>query len=702
MKFIKPSASINRQFHKGVEKMRTQPAILLIIAAIFLSPAAVCQNIQKQAKPIDPANIDTSIRPCDDFFRYANGNWLRNNPIPAAYDQWGSFNVLNEQNSDILHEILIDAADDKLAPEGSNRRKIGDFFFAAMDSAAIEKTGWQPIEADLKIISAIKNMDDVRKELSREHSMNIRPLFEFGSEQDPKNSAAVIGEIHQGGIGLPERDYYFAGDQRSKYIREEYVKHMTAMFRLVGDDEKKASAAARSVMKFETRLAKASRRLADLRDPEKNYNKMSQQQLSKLAPSLRLKRFFVETGWTGPDSVDVGQPEFFKEVNAMLGSVAVSEWKNYLRWTIITTSDDALSSPFVDESFRFWGTIMRGTKEMQPRWKRVRGVVDRSMGEALGELFVAKEFPPEAKTRALELVKNIREALRQHIMAITWMDDSTRQAAIKKLDVINVKIGYPDKWRDYSKLMINRSSYLENIRRAGHFNIQRRIDKIGKPVDRTEWLMAPQIVNAYYDPSMNEIVFPAGILQPPFFDFKADDAVNYGGIGAVIGHEISHGFDDQGSKFDAYGNLKMWWTPETRKKFDERTAVLAKQFDAIVPIDSLHINGEATLGENIGDLGGIAIAYTALENTLRGKPKELIDGFTPEQRFFLSFAQVWRRNVRPERLQMQIKTDVHSPAEFRVNGIFPNFQAFYDAFGCSENSRMYIAPDKRARIWNLE
>ena len=345
---------------------------------------------------------------------------------------------------------------------------------------------------------------------------------------------------------------------------------------------------------------------------------------------------------------------------------------------------------------------MSGTKEMQPRWKRIREVIDESMGEALGEVYVAKEFPPEAKIRALELVKNIKASLREHIIAITWMDDTTKQAALKKLDAIAVKIGYPDKWRDYSKLSIDRTSYLENIRRAAHFALEREINKIGKPVDRTEWGMTPPTVNAYYNHSMNEIVFPAGILQPPFFNFKADDAVNYGGIGVVIGHEISHGFDDQGSKFDAEGNLKVWWTSETRKKFDERTTVLAKQFDAVVPIDSLHINGTATLGENIGDLGGLAIAYTALENTLTEKTREMVDGFTPEQRFFISYAQIWRRNVRPERLRMQLKTDVHSPAEFRVNTSLPNLQAFYDAFGCGTNGAMYLSPEKRALIWNLK
>ncbi|HTR81220.1 MAG TPA: M13 family metallopeptidase [Bacteroidota bacterium] len=662
---------------------------------------AASQDITPQAKPLDPANMDLSVKPCDDFFHYANGNWIKKNTIPPAYDSWGSFNILAEQNNEVLKGILESAATDSTAPEGSNEKKIGDFYAAGMDSAAIEALGWKPIAPELTQIASLKDRHDVEKELAFLHSMNLRPVFGFGSEQDPKNSTEVIGEIHQGGIGLPDRDYYFAQDERSKKIREEYVIHMTKMFELVGDDSSTASWEANSVMSSETRLAKASRRRVDLRDPDKNYNKMSQEQLASLAPAIDWKKFFVEAGWANPGNVDVGQPEFFKEVNTMMDSLSVADWKSYFRWRVISSAANALSSPFVEESFRF-RSLLTGTKEMQPRWKRIRAMVDGSMGEAVGEVYVAKAFPPEAKTRALEMVHNIKEALREHIKAITWMDDSTKDAALKKLDAIMVKIGYPDKWRDYSKLEISRSSFADDLRRSSEFAMRREIDKIGKPVDRTEWGMTPQTVNAYYNPAMNEIVFPAGILQPPFFDFRADDAVNYGGMGVVIGHEISHGFDDQGSKFDANGNLKMWWTEGTRKQFDERTAVLAKEFDGFVPIDSLHINGRQTLGENIGDLGGLSIAYTALENAIKGKKVEPIDGFTPEQRFFLSYAQLWRSLNRPERLRLQIKTDVHAPAEYRVNGPLRNLQAFYDAFGCGTDGKMYLPPDKRALIWNLQ
>ncbi len=674
------------------------PKAIILTAALFL---VLGQNMHAQTKPIDPANMDTTVKPCDDFFHYVNGNWLKKNPIPAAYNQWGSFTILQENNGEVLHAILEDAKNDAAAPAGSNKHKIGDFYASGMDSAAIEALGWKPIAEDLQRVDAVKDEAGLKAAITYLYSKTYPILFGFGSEQDPKNSVEVIGELHQGGLGLPERNYYFAEDPRSKTIREEYVKHIAAMFVLIGQDEAAASKAAESVFTFETRMAKASRPLVDLRDPEKNYNKMTQEQLASLSPSMDWKRFFVDIGWKNPGVVDVGQPEFIKEVGSMLDSASISDWKNYLRWKIVSSAAFGLSSPFVAESFHFNSTILSGVKEMQPRWKRIRSVIDRLMGEALGQVYVAKAFPPEAKARALDMIKNIKEALGQHINALPWMDNATKKAALKKLDAIMIKIGYPDKWRDYSALTIDRTSYAGNFACASKFLYQFEIDKIGKPVDRTEWGMTPPTVNAYYNPSMNEIVFPAGILQPPFFDFTADDAVNYGGIGVVIGHEISHGFDDEGSKFDAEGNLKEWWSPETRKQFDERTGTLADQFDRFIPIDSLHINGKATLGENIGDLGGLAISYTALQNSLKGKKAALIDGFTPNQRFYISFGQIWRRNVRPEQLRRQLKTDVHSPAEYRVNGSLSNLQTFFDAFGGDSSSAMYLAPAKRALIWNL-
>ena len=674
--------------------------IRCLLPALFVTNAVLAQNLNIQSKPIDPKNMDRSVKPCDNFNRYANGTWLSTNEIPAAFSQWGSFTELAERNNEVLHGILEESAQDRNAPKGSNRQKIGDFYATGMDSAAMESLGWKPIEGDLTRIDAITSTAGVQNELARLHTIGVGGLFGFGSGQDLKNSTEVIGQLSQGGLGMPDRDYYVAEDDRSKKLREEYVAHIAAMFKLTGLDEAKALETSNSIMALETRLAKSSRTRVERRDPDKNYNKMSQKDLAALTPALEWNQFFVALGWQNPGDVNVGQPEFFKEVNAMLKEVPLQQWKHYLKWRVINGGAPALSSAFVNENFRFYGTTLTGTKELQPRWKRIRNVTDGLLGEALGELYVAKAFPPKAKARALEMVNNLKTAMREHIGKLEWMDDATKKAAVKKLDAFGVKIGYPDKWRDYTSLDIDRTSYLENIRRAAQFAFRFNINKIGKPVDKTEWGMTPPTVNAYYSATRNEIVFPAGILQPPFFDFNADDAVNYGGMGAVIGHEISHGFDDQGSKFDADGNLKMWWSPETRKKFDERTAVLVRQFDSYVAIDTMHINGKLTLGENIGDLGGLAIAYTALKNASMGKKADLIDGFTPEQRFFLSWAQVWRRNVRPEQLRLQVKTDPHSPAEFRVVGPLVNLQEFYDAFNCGQEETMFLVAEKRAKVWN--
>ncbi|MEP0822750.1 MAG: M13 family metallopeptidase [Ignavibacterium sp.] len=668
----------------------------LLLFLVIITASATGQ----QTKPLDPANMDLTINPCDNFYYYANGTWLKNTPIPSEYSSWGSFTELAEKNNEVLKEILEAAAMDTRAPKGSNVQKVGDFYATGMDSAAIEALGWKPIEGDLRRIDAIATTDDLQTELARLHASGVGGVFGFFSGIDAKNSTQVIAQISQGGLGLPDRDFYFEQDQKSRDIREQYLKHVAAMFRLIGLDERTAEENAKTVMTFETRLAKASRTRVERRDPDKNYNKMTQQQLAELSPNFRWAAFFETVGSPDPRDVNVGQPEFLKEVDAMLVEAPLNDWKVYLRWRVLRNAAPALSSPFVDENFRFYGMILTGAKELQPRWKRIRAVINGLLGEALGEMYVAKAFPPEAKAKAMEMVNNLKGAMREHILKLDWMDDSTKSAALRKLNSFGVKIGYPDKWRDYSGLHVDRKSYFENLRRASEFNTAYNLGKIGKPVDKTEWGMTPPTVNAYYSATRNEIVFPAGILQPPFFDFQADDAVNYGGMGAVIGHEISHGFDDQGSKFDADGNLRMWWTAETRKKFEERTAVLGAQFDGYMVLDSLRVNGKLTMGENIGDLGGLALAYTALMNSLKGKSVGLIDGFTPQQRFFLSWAQVWRRNARPEQVRLQVKTDPHSPAEFRTNGPVVNMQEWYDAFGCGPEGKMYVPAEKRAKIWN--
>lgn len=657
-------------------------------------------GLSQQYKALDPANMDLNVKPCDNFYYYSNGTWLKNTQIPAAFSSWGSFTELAEKNNEVLREILEDAAKESKAKRGSSIQKVGDFYATGMDSAAIESLGWKPIEADLKRIDALKDLEAVQVELARLQSMGVGGLFGFFSSIDAKNSSQVIGQLSQGGLGLPDRDYYLEQDEKSKKNREDYLAHVAAMFRLTGTDVAASVANAQTIMAFETRLAKASRTRVERRDPDKNYNKMTQQQLAELSPGFKWTRFFETVGWRTPGDVNVGQPDFFKEVSTMVSEIPLADWKVYLKWRLVNAAAPGLSSAFVSENFKFYGTTLTGAKELQPRWKRIRGVIDNLLGEVLGEMYVAKAFPPEAKAKALEMVNNLKDAMREHILKLDWMDDSTKAAAQKKLNSFGVKIGYPDKWRDYSKLDVDRKSYFGNLRRAAAFDVTFNLNKIGRPIDKSEWGMTPPTVNAYYSATRNEIVFPAGILQHPFFDFKADDAVNYGGMGAVIGHEISHGFDDQGSKFDADGNLKMWWTADTRKKFEERTAVLGAQFDSYTVLDSLHVNGKLTMGENIGDLGGLALAYTALVNSLRGKETTKIDGFTPEQRFFLSWAQVWRRNNRPEQLRLQVKTDPHSPSEFRTNGPMANMQEWYDAFACSPDGKMYLAADKRAKIWN--
>jgi putative endopeptidase len=674
---------------------------MCLFLLVFLMPLAAIEARQgtQRAPALDPKNMDLSVKPCVDFYQYANGNWLKNNPIPPEFSRWGSFSELAEKNNLVVKEILEEAAHDTKAEKGSNAQKIGDFYFTGMDSAKIESMGWKPIEQDLKRIEAINDMAGVQNQIARFHVYGLGGVFGLFANQDQKNSTMMIPHLSQGGLGLPDRDYYVSDDAKLKKNREDYTAHIVAMFKLIGDDAATAAKEAMTILAFETRLAKASFTRVERRDPEKNYNKMTQVQLAELTPDFKWDQFFVAVGLANPGDVNVGQPPFFKEVNAMMKEVPLSDWKTYLRWRIVSNAANALSSAFVNESFHFHGTILTGAKELQPRWKRISQLVNGTMGEALGELYVAKAFSPQAKARAKEMVNNLFASMREHIMGLDWMDETTRAAALNKLSSFGVKIGYPDKWRDYSSLTIDRSSYLQNLRRVSEFNFRFNLAKVGKAPDPTEWGMTPPTVNAYYSPTRNEIVFPAGILQPPFFNPDADDAVNYGGMGAVIGHEISHGFDDQGSKYDALGNLKMWWTPETRKKFDERTGLVVQQFDGYTAIDSLHVIGKLTLGENIGDFAGLSIAFTALEKALAGKPKHMIDGFTPEQRFFLAWAQIWRTNSTPEALRLQVRTDPHSPARFRTNGPLSNIPEFYEAFGCSEGSEMVRATSVRPKIW---
>ncbi|MEP6686236.1 MAG: M13 family metallopeptidase [Verrucomicrobiota bacterium] len=657
-------------------------------------------KIEKDPPAFDLKNMDTSVKPSDDFYTYANGTWLKKNPIPPEESRWGSFNALIEKNNDALRVVAEKAsktkADPKLAPEV---QKVGDYYASGMDEKAINAAKAKPLADEFKRIEEIKDKDGLLKEIAHLHNLGVTAFFGFTSGQDDKESTMVIAQAFQGGLGMPDRDYYTKDDDASKKLRAEYVAHVTKMLTLLGEPADAAAAHAKTVMTLETSLAKPARTKVELRDPQKNYNKMKQADLQSLTSDWNWADYFKEMNLTEPGDINVGQPDFFKEANQVFASTSLDDWKTYLRWHLVHDTAAQLSSDFVNEDFKFFGSTLTGAKQLKPRWKRVVTSTDQALGEALGKLYVAENFPPESKARMIELVKNIQEAMSDSIKSRDWMDDATKQEALKKLAAFTVKIGYPDKWRDYSTLKIDRGPYVSNAARASIFETDRELKKIGKPVDRSEWGMTPPTVNAYYNPHMNEIVFPAGILQPPFFNAKADDAINYGGIGAGIAHEVSHGFDDEGRQYDAVGNLRDWWTPESAAKYKERADKIVKQYAEYEPLPGQHINGELTQGENIADDGGVKLAYAALQKALAGKPREKIDGFTPEQRFFLGWAQVWRANIREEALRLRLNTDPHSPTKYRCNGPLSNTPEFQKAFNLPDNCPMVRPADKRVSIW---
>jgi predicted metalloendopeptidase len=645
----------------------------------------------------DTANLDKTCKPCDDFYRFAMGGWMKSNPIPPEYPSWGTFAQLADKNQQNLRQILDDAVNAQAAP-GSNEQKIGDFYASCMDTTAIDAAGIKPLEPELGRIAGIKSVADLEAEMERLQSIGVGAFFRFGSNQDAKDSTRVIGGAFQGGLGLPEREYYLKEDDKSKQLREAYTKHVAKLLELLGDPTDKSAAEAATILKIETALATASMKNTDLRDPNKTYHKMMLADLKTLTPTFSWEAYFKAAGHPELKEINVGQPDFFKALDTQLTATPIDDWKTYLRWQLVNAAAPGLPEKFVAEDFDFRGKTLTGAKEIQPRWKRCVQATDRVLGEALGQVYVQKYFPPQAKARALEMVHNLIAALRDDLQTLPWMGPDTRTQATAKLEAFAVKIGYTDKWRDYSALEINRRSYAENQLRGAEFEFARRLNKIGKPVDRTEWGMTPPTVNAYNNSSMNEIVFPAGILQPPFYDPKADDAVNYGGMGAVIGHEITHGFDDHGSKFDAQGNLKDWWSPEDLKNFKARAACVSDQFDAYVVDGDLHENGKLVLGESIADLGGLTIAYAAYEKSLAGKPRPPEkDGFTPEQRFFLGWAQVWGANERIEFARLMANTNPHPLARFRGNGPLSNMAAFAKAFGCKKGESM--VREQACKIW---
>jgi putative endopeptidase len=685
-----------------------------IAAAVLISlvPASPAGQSTQNAKPpaqaaarethgLDMADFDRKCKPCEDFYHFVNGGWLANpkNQIPPAYPSWGVANVLDERNHEVLHGILEQAAADKSAVPGSIEQKIGDFYASCMDTAKIDAAGIHPLDGEFAAIAKISDVASLETEVAHLQSVGVGAMFEFGSTQDFQNSSEQTGEVDQGGLGLPDRDYYTKTDDKSIEIRHQYLDHVTKMFTLMGDAPDRAGAEAETVMDIETALAKASKTEVELRDPEANYHRMGVPELAALTPSFGWPAYFREIDFPGIRVVNAAQPDFLKALNGMLTSVSIANWKTYLRWHLIHGSAPYISKPFVDENFDFFGHTLSGTTEQLPRWRRCVTATDRELGEALGQKYVAMAFPPESKRSALDMVHNLIAALHADIETLPWMSAPTKAQALTKLNAVMLKIGYPDKWRDYSAYEVDRGPYVLNVFHGDTFAFRYDLNKIGKPVDRGEWDMTPPTVNAYYNPQNNEIVFPAGILQPPFFDAQADDALNYGAMGAIIGHELTHGFDDEGRQFDEKGNLRDWWTPEDAKNFEDRANCIVKQFDGYVVEGDLHENGKLVVGESIADLGGLVIAHAALEKALEGKPKTPIDGFTPDQRFFVAYARAWAENVRSEFARMETNVDPHPQAQFRVLGPLSNLPEFASAFDCKPGDPYVRPADQRCRIW---
>lgn len=675
----------------------TKPLLIASCLLLSISSPSFAENDPK-GKGFDQSEMDKTIDPSTDFYHYAVGSWIKANPIPAEYSRWGCFEELVERNNVILKQILEKAAA-KNATKGSIVQKVGSFYKAGMDSAKIEKNGISPISSTLMKIGMINSKQGLYDMLAFLQLNVGSPCFNLFGEADAQNSEKVIAWLYQGGLGLPDRDYYVNDDPDSKEIRAKYIKYISRMFLHLGLPKTEADKNAETVMRIETQMAQSSMTRVELRDPVKTFNKMSLAKLSETAPGFDWSYFFSSMGVKNPGDINVSQPEFFKKIGQMMASVPIDDWKIYFKWNLLRYSADYLSSVFVNEKFDFEGKFLNGVKQMQPRWKRVLQSTDAMLGEALGQLYVKENFTPQAKERALNIVHNLLAAMKERIEAVDWMSDATKQQALTKLASFGVKIGYPDKWMDYTDFNVNENSYYENIMQGNLFLTKDNLSKIGKSVDRTKWEMTPQTVNAYYNPLKNEIAFPAGILQPPFYDPQADDAINYGAMGAVIGHEITHGFDDQGRQYDAKGNIKEWWTEEDNKKFNEKAKLIVDQFNSYMPVDTNRINGELTQGENIADLGGLTVSLTAFKKTDQYKNNVVIDGFTPEQRMFLSWAQVWRGSIRKENLLRRLKTDPHSPSEYRVIGPLSNLPEFIKAFNIKENSVMARPENKRVKIW---
>lgn len=638
----------------------------------------------------DPKNLDTSVKPCQNFYQYAVGGWLKAHPIPADRPRWGTFNELLDRNQEILKGILEQAAAHP-GPAGSVEQKIGDFYATGMDTAAIDAAGLTPLEPLLDQIDAIQTPEDVQKVLAELHKHGVNAYFNFYSQQDLQNSRLVIGGVTQAGLGMPDRDYYFRPDDEK--TRSEYHAHLDKMLGLAGWNAQQGNA----IYDLEKSLAEASYDKVKMRDPSNVYHPTDLAGLAKLTPHFDWKAYFQRMGHPELTSVNVEVPEFFQRFDQLLTQTPIELQKDYLRWQLLDAMAPYLSQPIELEDYHFSSEVLAGTQAQLPRWKRIVTYTDRMLGEALGQKYVEKTFSPQAKAKVQQLVENLRSALREDLETLPWMSPATRAAAQKKLAAFHYKIGYPDKWIDYSRLTIDRGPFAGNVLRAREFAVWRDLDKIGKPVDPNQWYMSPPTVNAYYDPSNNEIVFPAGILQPPFFSEDFPDAVNYGGIGTVMGHEITHGFDDQGARFDGQGNLSNWWTEQDLANFHQRSQAVIDEYSGYKVADDLFINGKLVVGEAMADMGGLKLSYRALQKAMQGKPQSQVDGFTPEQLFFLSYARIWAMNARPEYVKLQVKTDPHPNATYRVNGPLSNMPEFTEAFKCPPGSPMHR--DKRTEIW---
>ncbi len=681
-----------------MKTFRTIGFLCLSIAGLWLSTG--CTKTADNLA-INPANMDTTVAAGDDFFQFANGGWLKANPVPDDKTAYSALTQLRETNEKRIKSLFDELSNKTGMSKGSAAQRIADFYASGMDTAAIDKAGIEPVKPLLSMIESMKTQEDILNTVAELTLNQVYPLFFLYSGIDDKNSEQVIAQVWQGGLGLPEKDYYFNKGKSFEKNRQEYLLYVSKLFELNKYNQLKARQFAGEVMTFETELAKASRSLVECRDPQANYNKMTMDDLKKISPDFDWKKFVAKTGYADIQHINIGQPDFIKQISLMMKSVSLDSWKTFLTFKVLNSAAPYLSRDFEQANFDFYEKTLSGRPKQEDRWKRVVKTTDGALGELIGQLYVEKYFPPKAKERMLTLVENLRKALKVRIENLTWMTDKTKQEAVKKLDKIGVKIGYPNKWRDYKGLDITRELYGNNVLASNRVDFRFNMDKIGKPVDPEEWGMTPQMVNAYYSPNRNEIVFPAGILQPPMFDMDADDAVNYGAIGTVIGHEMTHGFDDQGRQYDLNGNLKDWWTEFDAKAFKQQTEPLVHQFNQFVAIDTFHINGELTLGENIADLGGLNIAYQAYQLSLTGKAKPApIKGFTDDQRFFLSWAQVWRTNMRDEALRRRVLEDVHSPAKFRVNGPLFNMPEFYKAFPAITSSNKLFRPEsERIKIW---